>query len=121
MGFYYLINKKTKVVSCTCFGCVTPRDVVGFRQGIMRDNAFDQAFSQVVDFTKATRIDISPVEAKILAAMNPFSIDSRHAMIFAKNPHQLELFDLFEATCRFHGQKGVRRFHRMGASGAYCA
>jgi hypothetical protein len=110
VGFFYVIDKKTKIVACTCLGLVTPHDVVRFRQHIMLDSAFESDFSQLLDFTKATKIDISPLEARILAAISPFSVDSRQAMIFANHPQQLALFDLFEAACRFHGRKGVRRF-----------
>lgn len=113
MAMTYKIDKKEKVVMCTFSGIITPRDVLAFRQHIMLDRDFSPAFSQLSDCTKAKKIDISPIEANILAAFTPFHLDSRRALVISDNRHDLGLFELFEATRRFNGDKGTRLFHHL--------
>jgi hypothetical protein len=113
MAMRYQIDKKKKVVMCTFSGIITPHDVLAFRQHIVLDRDFNPAFSQLSDCTKAKKIDISPIEANILAAFSPFHLDSRRALVISDNRHDLGLFELFEATRRFTGDKGARLFHHL--------
>ena len=113
MAMSYQIDKKKTVVKCTFSGVITPNDVLAFRQHILGDRNFSPAFSQLSDWTKATKIDISTTEANILAAMSPFHHDSRRAILIPDNLHDLGLYQIFEATRRFNGDKGIRLFHYL--------
>jgi hypothetical protein len=113
MAMRYEIDKKKRVVICTFSGVITPQDVLAFRQHILLDHDFSPAFSQLSDCTEATKIDISPIEASILAAMSPFNVDSRRAILLPENLDDLGLYEIFKATRRFNGDKGIRRFHYL--------
>ncbi len=113
MAMRYQINKKKRVANCTFSGVITPSDVLAFRQHVLRDRDFSPAFSQLTDCTNATKIDISSIEASILAAMSPFHHDSRRAILIPDNLHDLGLYQIFEATRRFNGDKGIRLFHYL--------
>jgi hypothetical protein len=110
---HYQIDKKKRVVMCTFSGVITPHDVLAFRQHILLDHDFSPAFSQLSDCTEATKIDISPIEASILAAMSPFDVDSRRAILLPDNLDDQGLCEIVEATRRFNGDKGIRRFHYL--------
>jgi hypothetical protein len=80
------IDKQRRLILTTGEGCVTFDDIKGHQDRLLVDPDFDASFDQLIDMTRATKLDISPHEARALAERRVVSPGSRRAFV-ATEPH----------------------------------
>jgi hypothetical protein len=105
----YVIDKERKLVITTAWGDCTTDDVLEFRKRVLSDRDFDPNFSQLADFTCITRADVSPDEVRMLAAISPFSPQSRRALV-ANNQMVFGISKMFGILRNLRGEKLIRVF-----------
>lgn len=109
MPVSYAIDKQKKLVVTCAWGKCTVEDVLEFRRQILKDDNFDPSFAQLADFSGVTIADISPSEVRMLAWMNPFSPDSRRAIV-AQSKLAFGLSRIFETLRTLRGDRHIRVF-----------
>lgn len=80
MPAFYKIDKDRRLVLTTGSGVYTLADAVSHMDKLTKDPDFDPRFSQIVDFTQVTRIELSADEIRRLAQRTIFSGSSRRAL-----------------------------------------
>ncbi|HEY6308039.1 MAG TPA: hypothetical protein VI488_16430 [Candidatus Angelobacter sp.] len=105
----YVIDKQKRLVVTCAWGACTADDALEFRRQILSDSNFDPTFAQLADFTAVTTIDITPGEVRMLAWVNPFSPDSRRAIVVT-NPLAFGLARIFETLRSLRGDRHIRVF-----------
>jgi hypothetical protein len=110
MPVSYAIDKQKRLVVTCAWGKCTVEDVLEFRRQIQKDDDFDPSFAQLADFSGVTIADISPSEVRMLAWMNPFSPDSRRAIV-AHSKLAYGLSRIFETLRSLRGDRHIRVFH----------
>jgi hypothetical protein len=105
----YVIDKERKLVITTAWGDCNADDVLEFRKQVLKDGDFDPTFSQLADFTGVTKVDVSPDEVRMLAAISPFSPQSRRALV-ADNQVIFGLSKMFGILRNLRGEKLIRVF-----------
>ena len=105
----YVIDKERKLVITTAWGDCTADDVLEFRKQVLKDHDFDPSYSQLADFTGVTKVDFSPDEVRMLAAISPFSPQSRRALV-ADNQLIFGLSKMFGILRNLRGEKLIRVF-----------
>lgn len=78
----------------------------------MADPDFDPRYSQLVDYTHITRIDLTPADVRQLAVRNIFSPDSRRAFL-VPNDLAFGLGRMFEILREAAGERGIRIFRSL--------
>ena len=81
MPEFYKIDKERRLVLTTGSGVLTLAEAVSHMDKLSKDPDFDPSFSQIVDFTQVTRIELSSDEIRRLAQRTIFSATSRRAFI----------------------------------------
>lgn len=105
----YEIDKQKRMVVTTAWGVCTVDDVLRFREQVLKDSDFDPSFSQLADFTAVTQFDVTAGEVRMLAGMNPFSPDSRRALV-AESGVVFGLARMFEILRGLKGETHIRVF-----------
>lgn len=105
----YEIDKPRKLVITTAWGVCTAEDVVQFRKQVQSDRDFDPSFSQLADFTGVTKVEFTPDDVRMLAAISPFSTQSRRALV-AENQMVFGLSKMFGILRNLRGEKLIRVF-----------
>src|SRR5215468_8316246 len=106
----YKIDTENRIVISKAWGVCTARDVLEFREQVLRDEDFDPDFCQLVDFSHVTGLEITANEVRMLAEMSPFSSDSRRALV-AGTPLTFGFARMFETVRELRGEKHLRVFH----------
>src|SRR5579872_3597266 len=107
----YVIKKEQRLVISQGWDRVTCAEILEHRQQLAKDSDFNPDFSQLVDGTAVTTIDVSMHEAKTIAAQTIFSPTSRRAFV-AKSPVILGLARIMETYSRISkGREQVKVFH----------
>jgi hypothetical protein len=106
---FYFIDKEHRVVMSSGSGVLTREDMVGHQNRLLKDPDFDPSFSQILDFTNFTRVDVKPEDVLFLAERKIFSPDSHRAVI-AGNDLVYGLARMFEIIREGRGDTGVRVF-----------
>ena len=85
MPMKYEIDGKRRLVISTASQVVTFAEVIAHQDGLLSDPDFDPQFSQFLDGTGVTALDISSEEARTFARRQVFSASSRRAWV-SPNP-----------------------------------
>jgi hypothetical protein len=112
MKVRYSIEKHRRLIVTVAEGCVMFHDVRDHQDRLLADADFDLNFDQLIDTTPATKFDISPVEAKILAQRRIVAAESRRAFV-AITPHIYGLGRMMEIYHEDLGYADVQVFHNM--------
>jgi len=99
-------------------GVLTREDMVGHQNRLLKDPDFDPSFSQIIDFTNLTRVDIRPEDILFLAERNVFSPKSHRALL-ADNDLAFGLARMYEMIREAKGETGVRVFRDREAALAW--
>ena len=75
----FRIDRSQKMVFSTARGVVTDHEVLAHQDRLRNDPDFEPSLWQFIDFTHATRIDLSVKTIQLLAQRNPFGKHSRRA------------------------------------------
>ena len=87
MSVLLKIFPEKRLVCSEFYGEVTGREILEHGCAIRSDLRFDPSFSEIVDFTRVTGVNVAEEVLKQLAdAKSVFSDDSRHAIIAPAGP-----------------------------------
>jgi hypothetical protein len=109
---YFRIDKERRLVMSTIAGVFTLADGLEHQQKLLKDPDFSPNFSQLLDCTHVTRIEVGPDDMRWLAQMSVFSSDSRRTILVGGDLAfgLARLFVIFRET---FGEKGVRVFRNL--------
>jgi len=108
----YKIDKERRLVTSTAWGVVTRDDVFNHQQKITADPDFVPAYSQLLDFTRVTKLEFTAADVQAFAARRIFAPTARRAILVP----DVELFGLarmFEILRDAKGDEGIRVFTKM--------
>ena len=98
MATDYVIDTSLRLVRTTPSGHVTAAEIGDLRRRLLADAAFDPTFSQLIDASAVTKLDMgAPATDTIraLAQQYLFAPRSRQAIVVSA-PHDLGLFRMFQ-------------------------
>jgi hypothetical protein len=109
---FYKIDKERRLVLSSGAGVLTKEDILGHMERLSKDPDFDPDFSQLMDFTQITALEIGPEDVRRFAERNIFSSHSRRAMV-VRNDLQFGLARMFEIHRELNGETGIRVFRTL--------
>lgn len=112
MPAFYVIDKDRKAVFSSGKGMLTAADLMGHQERILKDPEFDPTYSQLLDFSGITGIEITSEDVRRLAQKNVFSSDSRRAFV-VQDDLQYGLARMFEIHRDIAGETGIRVFRTL--------
>jgi hypothetical protein len=108
----YKIDKENRLVISTGTGVLTMADALAHQEQLLKDPDFDPSFSQLLDFTHVTDVELSSEEIHRLARTTVFSANSRLAFL-ANSDLKLGLARMFAIIRESFGEKGIRVFRNL--------
>jgi hypothetical protein len=105
----YTIDKARRLVISSGSGVVTKADLVAHRRKLMSDPAFDPDYSQIMDFSDVTDVEVEASDIREMATEHVFSPTSRRAII-VRTDATYGLARLFEIHRDMRGERGIRVF-----------
>ena len=112
MSVFYKIDKERKLVLSTGSGALTMADALAHQEKLRKDPDFAPGFSQLLDLTHITRVDLEPEDVRRLAQTLVFSNDSRRA-ILVNSDVAFGFARMFEMLRDTFGEKGIRVFRNL--------
>jgi hypothetical protein len=109
---FYKIDKERRLVTSSGVGVLTKEDVLGHMDRLSKDPDFDPDFSQLMDCTQITALDIGPEDVRQFAQRNIFSPRSRRAIV-VKDDLQFGLARMFEIHRDLNGETGIRVYRNF--------
>jgi hypothetical protein len=109
---FYKIDKERRIVLSSVAGVLTRTDIQGHMDRLSNDSDFDPNYSQIVDFTQLSGVDIEPEDVRQFAERNIFSPRSRRAFV-VKDDLQYGLARMFEIHRELNGETGIRVFRTI--------
>ena len=112
MSHAYRIDKERRLVTTSAWGVVTREDVLNHQAEITADPDFSATYSQLLDFTRMTKLEFTAADVQAFAVKRIFAPTSRRAIVVP----DLELFGLarmFEILRDAKGDEGIRVFINM--------
>jgi len=112
MPAFYKIAKERRVVLSTASGVFALADALAHQDQILADPDFDPQYSQLLDFTHVTKIELSIEDVRKLAERAVFWPTSARAILV--NSELAEgLARLFKMLREDAGEKGIRIFRDL--------
>jgi hypothetical protein len=108
----YKIDKERRLVMSTAYGVVTRQDLQNHQEALLVDPDFGKTFSQLADFTRMTRMEVTAADVRVLAAKNVFAPEARRAFI-ASDEAAFGLSRMFEILRAAKGEEGIRVFRTV--------
>lgn len=108
----YTIDMKRRLVMSSGVGVLTREDLWGHMERLSKDPDFDPAFSQIIDFTNVTEVEVDPEDVRRLAQRNVFSSHSRRSIVVKDDLH-FGLARMFEIHRELAGEMGIRVFRTL--------
>lgn len=100
------IDTESGVVFSHASGRVTDKDLLEHHRRIEEDPDFDPSMNHLFDFMQVESVDLSPEGIRALASRNPFSADSRRALVADhSNPLLFGMLRMYEAWCNQNTDK----------------
>ena len=84
------------------------------QEKLLKDPDFERSFSQLLDFTNVTDVELSAEEIRKLAQTTVFSANSRRAFV-VNNDLKFGLAPMFAVFRETLGEKGIRIFRNPGS------
>jgi hypothetical protein len=112
MPVFYKIDKERKLVISTGSGVFTMADALAHQEKLRKDPDFDPSFSQLLDFTHVTKLELDAKDVRRLAQTFVFSDDSRRAILVSGDV-AFGLARMFEMLRDTFGEKGIRVFRNL--------
>lgn len=112
MPAFYKIDKERRLVMTTASGVLTPSDTLAHQDKLLKDPDFDSSFSQLLDFTQVTTVQLGSDDVRRLAQRSIFSPNSRRAILVSSD-FAFGLSRMFEALRDNSGEKGIRVFRNL--------
>ena len=112
MPAYFKIDKERRLVMTTVSGVFTMADALGHQEKLLKDSDFDPTFSQLMDLTHVTTVELGTDDVRTVASRSVFSPHSRRA-ILAKTDLVFGLARMFEMLREGFGEQGIRVFRNL--------
>jgi hypothetical protein len=112
MPFFYKIDKERKLVMSTGSGVFTLADALAHQEKLRNDSDFDPSFSQLMDLTHVTKLELVAEDVRRLAQASIFAHDSRRA-ILVTNETAFGLARMFEILRSSFGERGIQAFRNL--------
>jgi hypothetical protein len=112
MPLFSKIEKARKLVISTGSGVLTMADALAYQDKLQQDPEFDPSFSQLLDFTHVTKVELETEDIRRLAQRSLFSTDSRRAILVSSDV-AYGLARMFEVLRESLGEKGIQVFRNL--------
>jgi hypothetical protein len=112
MPVFYKIDKEHRLVMTTASGVFGFADMLGHQDLLLRDPDFDPAYSQLLDFTHVTKVEMDSEDVRKLAARSVFWPCSRRA-ILVDTDIEFGFARMFEMLRENAGEKGIKVFRDL--------
>jgi hypothetical protein len=112
MPAFYKIDKERLVVLSTASGVIALADALAHQDRILADPNFDPRYSQLLDFTHVTKIELSTEDVRKLAERSVFWPTSRRAILVSTDLGH-GLARLFKMLRENAGEKGIKVFRNL--------
>jgi hypothetical protein len=109
MPAFFQIDKERRLVITTCSGILTLADAYAHQQELRKQPDFDPTFSQFIDFSEVTKLDMSKEDIDRFAQSTIFSPHSRRA-ILATHDVAYGLARMYGILREFKGEEGIQVF-----------
>jgi hypothetical protein len=112
MPAYFRIDKERKLVMSTLSGVFTLTDGLAHQESLLKNLDFEASFSQLVDCTHITKVELRPEDVRRLAQRSIFSHNSHRAILVGSDLvfGFARMFLMFRETL---GEKGIRVFYDL--------
>jgi hypothetical protein len=112
MPAFHKIDKERRFVLTTATGVFGMEEALAHRARLVVDPDFDPSYSQLVDLTHVTRIDLRAGDLRQLAKQDPFSLASRRAFLVSSDLG-FGLSRMYEMFREATGEHGIRVFRNL--------
>ncbi|HEY4978348.1 MAG TPA: hypothetical protein VII25_04210 [Candidatus Acidoferrum sp.] len=112
MPAFYKIDKANRLVMSTASGTITGPEARAHHQSLSADPDFDPSYSQLLDCSHVTKIEVSSDDIRTLAQDNLFSATSRRAFLVS-NDAAFGLARMFEIIRETQGDSGIQVFRNL--------
>ncbi len=112
MPAFYKIDKERRLVMSSATGVFNKDAALDHQNRLLADPDFDPSYSQLMDYTHVTQIDLSAADVGLLAVRNVFSSNSRRAFLVPNNV-AFGLARMFEMIRESAGERGIRIFRDL--------
>jgi hypothetical protein len=116
MPAYFRIDKEHRLVMSTISGVFTLADGLAHQEKLVKDPDFDPSFSQLIDFTQVTKLELGTEEVRRLAQRSIFSADARRTILVNSD----FAFGLARMFLIFRESLGEKEFASFTASTKHC-
>jgi hypothetical protein len=82
----YKIDKERRLVTSSAWGVVTREDVFSHQQKIAADPDFVPTYSQLLDFTRTTKLEFTATDVQAFAARRIFAPTAKRAIVVPPFP-----------------------------------
>jgi hypothetical protein len=113
MPVFYKIDKERKLVLSTGRGVFNKHEALTHQERLLADPDFDPSYSQLLDFTHVTQVDLTAADVQQWALRNIFSPHSRRAFLVS-NDVAFGFGRMFEILREAAGERGIRIFRDLG-------
>lgn len=115
MPAFYKIDKEHRLVLTTGSGVFDLATALAHQDQLVRDPDFDPCYSQLLDLTQVTKVEISAEDVRKLAERSVFWHCSRRAILVA-NDLEYGFARMFEMLRENAGEKGIKVFRNLDAA-----
>jgi hypothetical protein len=114
----YKIDKEQRLVTSTAWGVVTRDDVLSHQEKITADSDFTPTYSQLLDFTRTTKLEFTTADVQAFAARRIFAPTARRAIV-VPDMESFGLARMFEILRDAKGDEQIRVFTKMEEARAW--
>jgi hypothetical protein len=110
----YNVDKDQRWVHTMLWGEVSLANLLGILERGLIDPQVDPSFSEIVDLTEVTHLNLSADDIRLIAQKSPFSVSSRRAFVVPDNDAVVGLVRMYEILReQLQGETGIRIFRTL--------
>ena len=112
MPAFYKIDRENRLVMSSASGAVTIADALAHDEKLVHDPDFDPSFSQLLDLSHISKIEVTTEHIRTLAQRSCFSPNSRRAFLVATD-NAYGIARMFEVLRESAGDTGIEVFRTL--------
>ena len=109
----YQVDKDQRWVHTMLWGEVSLRHLLAILERGFKDPDVDPIFSEILDLTEVTQLNLSADDIRVLAQKSPFSFSSRRAFVVPDNDAVFGLVRMYEILREFQAETGIQIFRTL--------